>query len=131
LQRAVSGYRDGNSTRTAVAVRSLMPKQTEDKRTKMISTKKASVVFGMLAGFLVAACSGVKGGSSGTGGTGGTGSFSVGGSVTGLSGTGLVLMDNGTDVLPVTASGPFTFLTSTSGTYAVTVQTQPSSPAQT
>ena len=37
-------------------------------------------------------------------------SFSVGGSVSGLSGT-VVLQDNGGDDLSVTASGPFTFAT--------------------
>ena len=59
--------------------------------------------------------------------------FSIGGTASGLSGTGLVLQDNGGDNLPVTANGSFTFATkiaSGSG-YAVTVKTQPSSPAQT
>jgi hypothetical protein len=97
----------------------------------MISTKKASVIFALLAAFVVAACSGVNGGGSGTGGGGTTGNFTVGGSVTGLSGTGMVLMDNGTDSLTVSANGPFTFGSGVSGAYAVTVKTQPSGPAQT
>ena len=52
----------------------------------------------------------------------------IGGTVVGLSGAGLVLQDNGGDSLPVAASGPFIFATTlTSGkTYAVTVLTQPS-----
>jgi len=52
--------------------------------------------------------------------------------VIGLSGTGLVLQDNGADDLPVTTSGPFTFKTSiaTGGAFAVTVKTQPSTPKQ-
>ena len=42
--------------------------------------------------------------------TANTASFTVGGSVSGLSGT-VVLQDNGGDDLSVTASGPFTFAT--------------------
>jgi hypothetical protein len=101
----------------------------------MISTKKASLLFGTLAAFLVAACSGVPGGSSSSGtGTNTSGSLTIGGTVAGLTGTGLVLVDNTTDSLPVAAGATtFTFKTSvaTGGTYAVTVQTQPSNPAQT
>ena len=54
--------------------------------------------------------------------------FSIGGSVTGLSGTGLVLQDNGGDNLPVSASGSFTFPTkvNSGAAYSVTVMTQPS-----
>ena len=54
--------------------------------------------------------------------------YTVGGAVTGLSGTGLVLRNNGGDDLAITADGPFTFGTPlTSGsTYAVTVFQQPS-----
>lgn len=57
----------------------------------------------------------------------------IGGTVTGLSGTGLVLQDNGGDNLSVTQNGPFTFATglASGATYAVTVLTQPSSPTQT
>jgi 6-phosphogluconolactonase (cycloisomerase 2 family) len=58
--------------------------------------------------------------------------YTIGGTISGLSGTGLVLQDNGGDSLPVTANGMFTFATQlTNGAaYAVTVQTQPQSPAQ-
>src|ERR1700761_8372412 len=70
--------------------------------------------------------------------TGGSGSqhgdtFTISGTVTGLNGTGLVLADNGGDNLAVTANGSFTFATAVArgGTYAVTVATQPSNPAQT
>lgn len=63
-----------------------------------------------------------------------TNTYSVGGSVSGLAGTGLVLSLNaGAQTLPVAANGTFTFptaLASGSG-YAVTVQTQPSAPTQT
>jgi 6-phosphogluconolactonase (cycloisomerase 2 family) len=52
----------------------------------------------------------------------------IGGAVTGLTGTGLVLLDNGGDNLSVTQNGPFTFATSVAAgaAYAVTVGTQPS-----
>ena len=54
-------------------------------------------------------------------------SFSVGGTVSGLSGT-VVLQDNGGDNLSVTASGPFTFATAlaSGAAYSVTVKTNPS-----
>ncbi len=57
----------------------------------------------------------------------------VGGTVTGLAGTGLVLQNNGGDSLPISASGAFMFAGAlSSGTaYSVTVARQPSSPAQT
>ncbi len=62
----------------------------------------------------------------GGGGTGQPASYTVGGTVTGLSGT-VVLQDNAGDDLSVSASGPFTFHTAVaSGAhYAVTVRTQP------
>ena len=62
-----------------------------------------------------------------------TPNVTIGGTVTGLTGTGLVLQDNGGDNLTVSQNGAFTFATAlASGTaYAVTVLTQPSSPAQT
>ena len=62
-----------------------------------------------------------------------TGSFNVGGMVSGLSGSGLVLRNNGGDDLPIASNGSFTFpsqLASGSG-FAVTVATQPSRPSQT
>jgi len=65
----------------------------------------------------LAACSGAQqgtnGGTGGGGGGGGTGSgsFTVGGTVTGLTGTGLVLQDNGGDNLAITGNGAFTFKT--------------------
>ncbi|HWJ35892.1 MAG TPA: beta-propeller fold lactonase family protein [Steroidobacteraceae bacterium] len=61
------------------------------------------------------------------------GKYTVGGIVTGLRGTGLVLEDNSGSDLSFTASGTFTFgkSVSTGHTYAVTVRTQPSNPTQT
>src|SRR5208282_1069634 len=59
--------------------------------------------------------------------------FTVGGSATGLSGSGLVLQNNGSDNLTVTASGAFTFATplTTGDSYNISVLTQPSTPNQT
>lgn len=56
------------------------------------------------------------------------GTFTVGGTVSGLTGTGLVLQNNGGNNLPVSASGPFTFSAPVpaGGAYSVTVLTQPS-----
>jgi len=85
----------------------------------------------LLAALCLAACSGVpQSSSSSTGGTGGT--VTIGGAVTGLAGTGLVLQNNGGDNLSVTATGNFTFKTAVNvgSAYAVTVLTQPSSPSQ-
>ena len=61
-----------------------------------------------------------------------TNTYSVGGTVTGLTGTGLVLRDNGGDDRSVSADGSFMFATpvASGAAYNVTVATQPSSPAQ-
>jgi hypothetical protein len=78
----------------------------------------------------VVGCSSLPKGSGG-GGTGGP--FTIGVTVSGLAGSGLVLADNTTDKLTITANGTFTFATTIAkgGSYAVTVQTQPSNPTQT
>ncbi len=56
-----------------------------------------------------------------------TSSFSVGGTVSGLSGTGLVLQNNGGDSLAVSVAGTFTFATpvASGSAYGVTVASQP------
>ena len=56
-----------------------------------------------------------------------TNSFSIGGSVSGLTGAGLVLQNNGTDNLPRGADGAFTFATliANGNPYSVAVLTQP------
>lgn len=58
---------------------------------------------------------------------------SVGGTVSGLVGSGLVLQINGGDDLAISANGSFTFDTklASGSSYAVTVKTQPTSPSQT
>src|ERR1700723_2396843 len=73
---------------------------------------------------LIAACGGGKGSSP---------SFMVGGSVSGLAGTDLVLQDNGGDNLMVSSDGNFVFATAVAngGAYSVTVKSQPSAPSQT
>jgi hypothetical protein len=86
------------------------------------------VVFGaLLCGFLLMALSACGGGNDGGG-----SSYAVGGTVSGLSGTGLVLSNNGGDALPVSVSGLFTFATKVANgaAYAVTVDTQPNNPDQ-
>jgi hypothetical protein len=54
----------------------------------------------------------------------------IGGTVTGLTGTGMVLEDNGADDITINANGPFTFKTPVTGGYAVTIKTQPGNPTQ-
>jgi hypothetical protein len=59
--------------------------------------------------------------------------YTVGGTVSGLAGAGLVLRDNGGDDLAAAADGAIVFPTkiASGATYSVTVFTQPNSPAQT
>jgi hypothetical protein len=61
-----------------------------------------------------------------------TSAFSIGGVVSGLSGSGLVLRNNGVDDLAVNANGAFSFATPLAGggTYEVTVASQPANPTQ-
>jgi hypothetical protein len=62
-----------------------------------------------------------------------TNSYTVGGTVAGLAGSGLVLQDNAGDDLAIASDGAFTFATPVASglNYAVTVKTQPGNPAQT
>src|SRR5580704_15114642 len=104
----------------------------EENKTVMKAAQK-TLFFAYLTVILllVGACAGLPAGSGGTPGTPTGGPYTIGGTVSGLAGSGLVLMDNA-NTLPVNANGPFTFGTTVAsgGTYAVTVQTQPSNPAQ-
>lgn len=94
----------------------------------------------VIAAFALAACGGTPtgsnwggGSSSGSSSPSGSGTtYTIGGTITGLSGNGLVLLDNGTDILSITGTGTvnFTFATAVSGTYNVTVKTQPTNPVQ-
>ena len=58
--------------------------------------------------------------------------FTVGGTVTGLEGAGLVLQNNGGDDLSISGNGEFTFSTKLAdgSGFSVTVRTQPANPAQ-
>lgn len=62
-----------------------------------------------------------------------TNSYVVGGNLSGLVGTGLVLRNNGTDGVTPTGEGSFAFPTpvQSGGAFAVTIETQPTSPNQT
>ena len=75
---------------------------------------------------VIAACGGGGGG-------GGGGVVTVGGTVSGLMGSGLVLAENGNTHLIVATNGAFTFATSipAGSTYTVTVVGQPTNPTQT
>jgi len=57
-----------------------------------------------------------------------TSAFTLGGTVSGLAGTGLVLQNNGANDLAISADGPFIFSTALANgvNYSVTVRTQPS-----
>jgi Protein of unknown function (DUF3443) len=85
---------------------------------------KPFVVLGGLC--LLSACGG--GGSHGSHGGGGGGTDTIGGTVSGLTASGLVLENNGGDSLTVAANATtFTFATgiAPASAYAVTIQTQP------
>ena len=89
--------------------------------TQVISVSNSSITGG--APGIMAYGNGEAGNWSG----GDTVNYTVGGTVSGLSGT-VVLQDNGGDNLSVTANGSFTFATAlaTGSAYAVTVQANPS-----
>ena len=62
-----------------------------------------------------------------------TNTYTIGGSVGGLIGSGLVLQDNGGNDLAVAANGSFVFsaAVASGSAYAVTIKTEPTSPSQT
>jgi hypothetical protein len=90
------------------------------------------LLLGLVFAPLLPGCGGGGGGAGGGGGGGGA-NYTVGGTVSGLTGSGLVLRNNGSDDLPLSASTLFTFATKVAhgAAYAVTVGTQPTNPAQT
>jgi para-nitrobenzyl esterase len=94
-----------------------------------MKTALRGVVHFSLSGLLLVALAACGGG--GGGGGGGT-MYTVGGTVTGLTGSGLVLENNASGDLPISAAGTFTFAAAlaSGAAYAVTVKTQPSSPTQ-
>src|SRR5215470_10217982 len=100
--------------------RSVQEAVTPVMKTNSIS-KPIAVMFPALVGmFLLIGC-----------GRSGAGAHTVGGSVSGLLGSGLVLQNKGGDNLAIRGNGPFTFATTIEGQYIVTVLVQPMGPAQT
>ncbi len=101
------------------------------------------IVFAVVVNALMLNACGGSGGSGGSGGGSGAGgsgmspspplTYTVGGTVTGLRGSNLVLQNNGGDDIGVAADGSFTFASSVARgeTYAVTVANQPIGPWQT
>jgi environmental stress-induced protein Ves len=97
----------------------------------MIALQRARNLGVMIcAAWLAAACSNGRGSVDAEG---GQTNFTVGGSVTGLEGTGLVLQVNGAGDLSLSANGAFTFAgpMANGAAYDVTIKTQPANPAQT
>jgi hypothetical protein len=89
---------------------------------------RLKAVHVILTALLLAGCGGGNGGAGPP-----PAAFTIGGTVAGLSGQGLLLRDSNGDSVSVAASGSFTFpLALQSGaSYAVTVAVQPAQPAQT
>ncbi len=92
----------------------------------LISDRRGTIGSILLTCLLVA-CGGGGGGGGGGTPSGGGATYTIGGTVTGLAGTGLVLRNNGGDDLAIAADGSFTFTTSVANgaAYAVTVAAQP------
>src|SRR5438445_11816167 len=90
--------------------------------------RKTRIWMGLLFVGLVLGAGGCsRDGSSSGGGGGSPARSTVGGSVSGLTASGLVLRNNGGDDLSISANGSFTFATALANgsAYSVTVQTQP------
>lgn len=92
----------------------------------LIKLSEVIVLLGFVA--LSLSCGGNGNGNDGNG----DAQYSVGGSVTGLAGSGLVLQNNGADDLPIYNDGPFVFDTklNNGADYAATVKDHPTSPLQ-
>ena len=89
--------------------------------------KSFMFVLAIVSSFLLASCGSDQGAASPPA------TYTIAGTVSGLSGSGLVLQDNLGNNLPVTTNGNFTFTTAiaSGSTFNVTVFSQPSSPTQT
>ncbi len=72
---------------------------------KLPTQKLQAVALILSSALLAAACSGVHTAAGGSGSGGTTGPFAIGGTVSGLTGTGLVLQDNAGDNLTISANG--------------------------
>ncbi|HMD42311.1 MAG TPA: kelch repeat-containing protein [Candidatus Acidoferrum sp.] len=99
-----------------------------------LENRKFSSALLLVTCLALAACSGVPGSNSVGSSVTGAGSYTIGGTISGLTGTGLTLLDNGGNslvVLPGSTTFTFTTKLSSGKTYAVTVSAQPTGPAQT
>ena len=94
--------------------------RTYDHHWARLSASCVALAIGTL---LVASC----------GGGDSTPQYTVGGTVSGLVGSGLVLQDNGGNDLAIAADGSFVFsaLVARGSAYAVTIKTEPTNPSQT
>jgi 6-phosphogluconolactonase (cycloisomerase 2 family) len=101
-------------------------------RTRAIINAVLRPVF-VCACFFLAACHGGGGGGGGNPPAPPPSTFTIGGSVAGLAGSGLELRNNSGNPLVVTANGPFMFsgTVASGSTYNVTVAVQPTSSSQT
>lgn len=112
------------------AARTSHASKGSDVRTREFCVGAGRHLIWVLAALALSACGGGGGGGGGGSGSGGSGSgsYTIGGTVSGLSASGLVLADNGGNDLSV-ASGATSFTFSTAlqsgASYAVTVATQP------
>jgi hypothetical protein len=102
----------------------------------MLSLRCARWVAGLLVLPVVIACSNGRGSVEdppSPPAQGAQDSFTIGGNVSGLAGSGLVLQNNGAGDLAVAADGAFTFANrvATGAAYSVAVLAQPTSPSQT
>ena len=99
------------------------------KEENIMKKQRNAVWYGLIlvyiASLALSGCGG-GGGSTDNSNTGGT-TYTIGGTVSGLTGAGLVLQNNAGDDKSITTSGSFTFTTgiANGGTYSVTVKTQP------
>jgi hypothetical protein len=120
---------DGTEARRSSHKRVALVSGPPGHRRRLLRRLSGCVAF--LSVGLLAACGG--GGADGTSGDPSSASSTVGGTVTGLAGTGLVLQNSGGDSTAVSVDGSFTFPGAlVNGTaYDVTVSAQPSSPSQT
>jgi hypothetical protein len=101
--------------------------------TELPMAKQATLIALLVAGgFLITGCGGGGGGGSASA-PAPASNYTIGGTVSGLTGTGLTLQNNSGNNLAVSANGSFTFATSiaSGAAFGVTVFNQPTGPSQT
>ncbi len=104
--------------------------RAHSRASSSLSARHRRLLGASVGAALFAGLCGCGGGGGGAGSSGS--SYTVGGTVSGLSGSGLVLEDNGGNALSVSGNGSFVFTTALSNgaSYTVAVATEPSSPIQ-